>query len=366
MTLIPDLVAMTERFARDVLGLPIPDAPTRLDPERKKWASGALSEELTEFMDAETLEDEVDALLDLMYFAGGRIIEMGVLPGASFEEVHLANMAKERGELSKRPHSKGFDAIKPEGWTAPDLAPYCNLRRDDVVTLDFLAQLIGDHPYPDAETVIEVQGNGNAHLFDPVAAEEFYSQQMPNVLVLGYGRHGKDTVSEMLRDNFGFTFTSSSEFCAEKVVMAAIEDAWAKHEAAGGHQAFPEPTIPRYASVQECFDDRANHRQFWYEAIRDFNRPDLTALGQAIFAENDVYCGLRHKSEFHAVKNAGIPDVVIWVDRSDHLPPEPPESCSVEPWMADFIIDNNGTIEELEINVLSLFDRLLGEYHDAE
>ncbi|ADK73419.1 Cof hydrolase [Roseobacter phage RDJL Phi 1] len=346
MTLIPDLVAMTERFARDIIGLPIPDAPTRLEPERKKWASGALAEELTEFMDAETLEDEADALLDLMYFAGGRLIEMGLVPGAAFEEVHLANMAKERGELSKRPHSKGFDAIKPEGWTPPDLSAYCNLRRDDVLTLDFLAQLIGDHPYP-AE----------------LSAFETEEQQMPNVLVLGYGRHGKDTVSEMLRDNFGFTFTSSSEFCAEKVVMAAIEEAWSKFEAAGGHPAFPKPTIPRYASAQECFDDRANHRQFWYEAIRDFNRPDLTALGQAIFAENDVYCGLRHKSEFHAVKNAGIPDIVVWVDRSDHLPPEPKESCSVEPWMADFIIDNNGTIEELELNVLSLFDRLMGEYN---
>lgn len=345
MTLIPDLVAMTERFARYILGMPIPDEPTRLGPERKLWAQGALAEELTEFIDAETLEDEADALLDLMYFAGGRLIEMGIVPGAAFEEVHLANMAKERGELSKRPHSKGYDAIKPDGWTPPDLAPYCNLRRDDVTTLDFLAQLIGDHPYPAELSVFDTQ-----------------EQQMPNVLVLGYGRHGKDTVSEMLRDNFGFTFTSSSEFCAEKVVMEAIEKAWVDFETTSMTKKNPPP-IPRYATVQECFDDRANHRQFWYEAIRDFNRPDLTALGQAIFAENDVYCGLRHKSEFHAVKNAGIPDVVIWVDRSDHLPPEPKESCSVEPWMADFIIDNNGTIEELEINVLSLFDRLMGEYN---
>jgi len=345
MTLIPDLVAMTERFARDILGMPIPDEPTRLDPERKLWTQGALSEELTEFMDAKTLEDEADALLDLMYFAGGRLIEMGFCPGAAFEEVHAANMAKERGELSKRPHSKGFDAIKPEGWTPPDLAPYCNLRRDDVKTLDFMAQLIGDHPCPTELSV-----------FDTV------EEEMPNVLVLGYGRHGKDTVSEMLRDNFGFTFTSSSEFCAEQVVLKKV------HEIADGDTQLP-PGMVRYETAEECFADRHAsdaHRQFWYEAIRDFNRPDLTALGQAIFAENDVYCGLRHKSEFHAVMNAGIPDVVIWVDRSDHLPPEPKESCSVEPWMADFIIDNNGTIKELEINVLSLFDRLMGEWQDAE
>ena len=36
-------------------------------------------------------------------------------------------------------------------------------------------------------------------------------------------------------------------------------------------------------------------------------------------------------------------------------------SCSVEPWMADFVVDNNGSLEDLERNVRSLFDRFLGE-----
>ena len=103
MTLIPDLLEMTRRFNRDVIDLPIPEKPQRLDPERKLWAQGAMSEELVEFMDAETLEDEVDALLDLVYFALGRVIEMGVLPGPAFEAIHVANMSKVKGELSKRP-----------------------------------------------------------------------------------------------------------------------------------------------------------------------------------------------------------------------------------------------------------------------
>ncbi|UFK26698.1 hydrolase [Roseobacter phage RDJL6] len=350
MTLIPDLIAMTERFARDIIGLPIPDRPTRLSPERKKWASGALSEELTEFMDAETLEDEVDALLDLMYFAGGRIVEMGVLPGASFEEVHAANMKKERGELSKRPHSKGFDAIKPEGWTAPDLKPYCTLTRGDVQTLGFLADLTADNPLPEAPT--------------PLAYDK------PKVLVLGYARHGKDTVSEMLRDLYGFQFTSSSQFCAETVVWKLLENPaaalhfldWVDPEMWGFMENELEVMGDKYDDPDDCFRDRGEHRALWYQAISWFNSPDKTALGRAIFETNDVYCGLRHKTEFHAVRNAGIPDLVVWVDRSDHLPPEDKSSCSVEPWMADFVVDNNGSLADLERNVQDLFGRLLEDW----
>jgi hypothetical protein len=32
--------------------------------------------------------------------------------------------------------------------------------------------------------------------------------------------------------------------------------------------------------------------------------------------------GLRNKKEFFAMQNTGVFDYAIWVDRSDHLPPE--------------------------------------------
>jgi translation elongation factor EF-1alpha len=35
------------------------------------------------------------------------------------------------------------------------------------------------------------------------------------LLVIGHGRHGKDTVCEMLRDDYGYTFESSSKFCSK-------------------------------------------------------------------------------------------------------------------------------------------------------
>jgi hypothetical protein len=169
----------------------------------------------------------------------------------------------------------------------------------------------------------------------------------PKVLILGYGRHGKDTAAEYLREKYGLSFTSSSFFCAEKVMLPYFR---AQDNDANN------PVHYGYRDAQECYDDRHNHRPAWFKQIEAFNTPDKANLGRAIFAEHDIYCGLRSAKEFHAVKAAGLYDVCIWIDRSDHVASEDRSSCTVEPWMADHVIDNNGTPEELYFNL----DRLMG------
>ena len=118
------LVKVAE-FNREVVALPIPETPQVLGEQRRTWANAALQEELKEFNDAADAGDVLeaaDALIDLVYFALGRLVEMGVPATAVMDEVQRANMDKERGELSKRPGSMGHDAVKPTGWQAPDHA----------------------------------------------------------------------------------------------------------------------------------------------------------------------------------------------------------------------------------------------------
>lgn len=157
------------------------------------------------------------------------------------------------------------------------------------------------------------------------------------LLIIGHGRHGKDTVCEMLRDRYDYSFKSSSQFCSTLFIYDQLKDLYG------------------YASEEQCYADRHNHRSEWYDAICAYNVPDAARLGREMFAAYDIYCGLRNKKEFHAMKNTGVFDYTIWIDRSDHLPPESKDSMSLEPWMADFTIDNNGTLEELEFNL----DRLM-------
>lgn len=119
------MLVKAAEFNREVVALPIPETPQVLGEQRRAWANAALQEELKEFNEAAEADDALeaaDALIDLIYFALGRLVEMGVPATAVMDEVQRANMDKERGELSKRPGSMGHDAIKPTGWQAPDHA----------------------------------------------------------------------------------------------------------------------------------------------------------------------------------------------------------------------------------------------------
>ncbi|GIP02074.1 hypothetical protein J28TS4_04810 [Paenibacillus lautus] len=79
--------------------------------KRSSW----MLEELIEFMEAETLEDQVDALTDLIYFAIGTFTLMGVKPEPFFNIVHAANMGKLHEDGKPRFDEQG-KIVKPEGW----------------------------------------------------------------------------------------------------------------------------------------------------------------------------------------------------------------------------------------------------------
>lgn len=113
-----------------------------------------------------------------------------------------------------------------------------------------------------------------------------------------------------------------------------------------------------YKTEEECYADRHNHRAEWYNAICNYNVDDGAALGKEIFHEHDIYCGLRNKREYYQMRNTGVFDYCIWVDRSDHLPPESRDSMSLEPWMADYHIDNNGSLSDLQFCTNSLINYL--------
>jgi hypothetical protein len=161
-------------------------------------------------------------------------------------------------------------------------------------------------------------------------------------MILGYARHGKDTVAEILRDNLGLKFASSSFAAAEKVMRPFL--------AAKGIT---------YNSLEECYADRVNHRQDWYEQIKAYNNPDGARLAREIYKDNDIYVGMRSEVELEAVRKEGLYDYSIWVDRSKHVAPESSASCSITPAMANWVIDNNGTLEQLKVNTLSLYWNLI-------
>ena len=104
----------------EVFGHPVTNTPTKLTEERAKIRASFMQEELEEFLEATTVEDQYDALIDLIYFAFGTFAEMGVRPDKGFEIVNNANMAKLFPDGKPRFREGDGKILKPEGWQAPE------------------------------------------------------------------------------------------------------------------------------------------------------------------------------------------------------------------------------------------------------
>ena len=152
------------------------------------------------------------------------------------------------------------------------------------------------------------------------------------IMIMGFAGHGKDTLAEQICAKDGYSFSSSSEYVCEHVVYPALKDKLG------------------YASAAECFADRKNHRETWFNLIKDYCAGDEARLIREILSQHDIYCGIRRREEFLAAKAEGLFDFAVWVDASDRLPPEDQSSCTVTADDADFVVDNNGPESELYQN----------------
>lgn len=160
------------------------------------------------------------------------------------------------------------------------------------------------------------------------------------ICIVGSSRHGKDSMAEILRDNFGYKFLSSSQACADIFIYDELKNKYG------------------YKTPLECFEDRVNHRSEWYQMICDYNKDDKARLAKDILKTTDCYVGMRDKPEIDECMKQGLFDLIVWVDASNRLPNEGIESFNIDKSCADIIIDNNGTYEEFETRVLR-FGKLL-------
>ena len=100
---------------------PVAEKPQCMEPERAKKRYNWMKEEIDEFLEAvdeKDLVEQADAMIDVIYFALGTLVEMGVKPDVLFEIVQQANMSKlwEDGKPHYAPDGK---TIKPATWEDP-------------------------------------------------------------------------------------------------------------------------------------------------------------------------------------------------------------------------------------------------------
>ncbi|MBL4880650.1 MAG: hypothetical protein JKX82_04925 [Oleispira sp.] len=118
-----------------------------------------------------------------------------------------------------------------------------------------------------------------------------------NILIVGHGLHGKDTLGDMLSVELGYKFRGSSKVAAISVIFPLLSEFYKDPEAA--------------------FNDRRNHRELWRALISDFNRTDATRLCKLVCAGGFGYTGLRDLREVITAVKQGVFTHVIWIRRPE-------------------------------------------------
>ena len=102
-------------------------SPQHLHTDDMDFRVKFLQEELDEIREADENEDLLgvaDGLADLIYVACGTAHLMGIDLDRVFQEVHNANMKKQRAvtkdDVRSTRHHR-WDVVKPEGWVGPDI-----------------------------------------------------------------------------------------------------------------------------------------------------------------------------------------------------------------------------------------------------
>lgn len=166
------------------------------------------------------------------------------------------------------------------------------------------------------------------------------------ILIIAPARWAKDTMAEILNKHFDFTFESSSMAASKIFIYDALKEKYG------------------YASPEECFSDRVNHRAEWYNLICDYNKDDKARLAKSILENSDSYIGMRDFRELDECIVQHLFDLIVWIDASERLPMEDASSFNIDKSYADIIIDNNGTLEEFERRVLNFGNFFLKKKYD--
>jgi len=165
---------------------------------------------------------------------------------------------------------------------------------------------------------------------------------MIKLFICGYARHGKDSVAEILQRRFGLRHESSSHLAMRLFLREELK----KHDLV-------------YETEEACYADRLNHRQLWFDIIKNYNSSDLSRLSRAIFADNDIYVGIRNCREFKTAQENNVVDLSVWVDATQRLGTIEKGSITIEPSDCDFTVLNNGSYQDLEIKIFRIFSRIL-------
>lgn len=138
----------------------------------------------------------------------------------------------------------------------------------------------------------------------------------PKLAICGHGRCGKDTAAAWLRDNAGFRWSASTSW------YLAID--MAKRLGCSREEAY------------ERRHEGDVMRTLWYDTANEIREHDPGYLVRQALVDGDIVSGLRDLAEIVHLRESGLADLIIWIDRD--VPVDP--TMAYGPEVCDVIIEN--------------------------
>lgn len=188
------------------------------------------------------------------------------------------------------------------------------------------------------------------------------------ISISGDGQCGKDTAAPILSKLLNIPYSNSTSACIVDHWWDEIKSGlWsaANSNKPGGMQGLIiEPD--QYDSRVAFHTDRRNRRMDWVDYIEYYNLSNgdhgIGLYEKTVNDGNFILTGIRRTGQFKRCLEHLI-DVSIWMVR-DGLPHD--ESQEYGPELCDYILDNNGNLDDLNNNCLHLACSILTNIRNYE
>ena len=108
------------RLFHTTFSAPAPDSPVMQTVDQVQRRIAWIESECRELDAAETIVDQADAYMDIIYFGIGGLVELGVVPQELWDAVQEANMAKLWPDGKARIREHDGKIMKPPLWQGPE------------------------------------------------------------------------------------------------------------------------------------------------------------------------------------------------------------------------------------------------------
>jgi hypothetical protein len=149
------------------------------------------------------------------------------------------------------------------------------------------------------------------------------------ILVLGWGRAGKDAAGAFFNDHLGLRYCGSTSWSA----LPLLAEHWGRPD-------------------QLVWEERHQNRQLWKDTLDGFRKDDPTLLIRRALLRDPrgrVVTGVRDRSEVLAAKEQKMFKHVLWIERPG-IPPDPTVTFSASD-CTDFV-KNDGSLRRFHRNLI--------------